>query len=221
YTLVIVDGRKQITTTFGKSSCRSDNEVALKAMDSYQALQSLIHKRADLWMIDVNLPYMKGTCLAKVIFTSCKSSNATLTSYPVSKKVLDILEEISTNGLLDRQRLQEEMLTRLAYIHKENLCYHPEQSLGIRQSLTFLQRENTYLAKLHRLTSAEKHVLHLISNGFTTPQISHKLCNSTYTIKNHRHNMCEKLELCGKANALFDFLMEGRVWLQQELRTII
>ncbi|MGD1840925.1 MAG: LuxR C-terminal-related transcriptional regulator [Thermonemataceae bacterium] len=221
YTLAIVDGRKEVNLSFGQHFFENDRYgTTPEITDSYQALQSLVQKETDLWILDVNLPHMNGTCIAKIIFTPCTSTNVVLTSYTVNKNVLDSLENISTDGVLNRKKLGEEVLTSLEPDNEEDTSHYYQESSIITQSSISLQRDNTYLAKLHILTPAEKRVLYLISNGYTTAQISRKLCNSIYTIKNHRHSICEKLELHGKTNALFTFLMEAKIWLQEELKII-
>lgn len=58
--------------------------------------------------------------------------------------------------------------------------------------------------KLNKLTSAEKKVLTLLAQNFSSVEIGKKLFLSTKTIQNHRANMVRKLKFTG-TNSLLDF----------------
>ncbi len=52
------------------------------------------------------------------------------------------------------------------------------------------------------LTSREKEILSLISQGLTTRQISQKLFISVPTVKTHRHNLLRKLGAVNSAQLI-------------------
>ncbi len=52
-----------------------------------------------------------------------------------------------------------------------------------------------------QLTRSEFEVLQLIATGLSTVEISEKLFISPYTVKNHRHNICQKLDITVKGNS--------------------
>lgn len=56
-----------------------------------------------------------------------------------------------------------------------------------------------------KLSKAEKTILMFIAEYKTTNDIASELNLSTKTIKNHRHNICEKLNLPQVNNALLAF----------------
>ena len=58
--------------------------------------------------------------------------------------------------------------------------------------------------KLNKLSSAEKKVLTLLAQNFSSVEIGKKLFLSTKTIQNHRANMVRKLKFTG-TNSLLDF----------------
>lgn len=60
------------------------------------------------------------------------------------------------------------------------------------------------------LTNQETVVLEMIANYSTTGQIAEKLCLSTSTIKNHRHNITRKLKLPPNTNSLLNWALANR-----------
>lgn len=58
------------------------------------------------------------------------------------------------------------------------------------------------IAQMHLLSSKEVTLLHLISLGKTTKEISEELFISPKTVENHRYNISQKLGLKGQGNLL-------------------
>jgi DNA-binding NarL/FixJ family response regulator len=64
---------------------------------------------------------------------------------------------------------------------------------------------------LHFLTTREKEVLTLISNGFTNTQIAEKLCISMGTVKNHSKSIYKKINVHTRVEAVLFSLKNGLV----------
>lgn len=56
-----------------------------------------------------------------------------------------------------------------------------------------------YIAEVHLLTEREREIMELAYNKMTNPEIAEKLCISKYTVKNHMHNIFEKLDVSTRA----------------------
>lgn len=59
------------------------------------------------------------------------------------------------------------------------------------------------------LTETELRILRLIREQKTTMEIAADLHLSRYTIKNHRHNICRKLQLADENNALLKWVVQN------------
>lgn len=59
------------------------------------------------------------------------------------------------------------------------------------------------------LNNTELNILKLIRHKKTTREIADELCLSPYTVKNHRHNICRKLDLEEGNNALLKWLLQN------------
>lgn len=61
------------------------------------------------------------------------------------------------------------------------------------------QTANTEIEKLFLLTPREKEILKLLAEGYTNERIAKKLVISVYTVKNHVHNMLDKMGVQNRA----------------------
>lgn len=73
-----------------------------------------------------------------------------------------------------------------------------------------LQEKNQINATKLGLTEAERKVLHYISNGFTSKEISEHLYVSEKTVRNHRYNILKKLNLPNENNSLTKWAMTNK-----------
>ena len=71
-----------------------------------------------------------------------------------------------------------------------------------------LQKRLDYIAETHFLTEREWEVMELAYHRMTNPEIAEKLCISKYTVKNHMHNIFEKLDISARADLIM-FIDKG------------
>ena len=65
-----------------------------------------------------------------------------------------------------------------------------------------MQKRLDYIAETHFLTEREREVMELAYHRMTNPEIAEKLCISKYTVKNHMHNIFEKLDISARADLI-------------------
>ena len=59
-----------------------------------------------------------------------------------------------------------------------------------------------YIAETHFLTERERQVMELAYRKMTNPEIAEELCISKYTVKNHMHNIFEKLDISTRGDLI-------------------
>jgi DNA-binding NarL/FixJ family response regulator len=64
------------------------------------------------------------------------------------------------------------------------------------------------------LSIQEKKILHLVSLGLKSKQIAEKLFISPHTVKNHKSNICLKLNL-RSTTELYFYAFSNATWLQE------
>ena len=86
-------------------------------------------------------------------------------------------------------------------IEEAILCVY-EGKLYMSLELELNKQEQQRINTAPLLTSREKEVLLLISEGFTNPQIAEKLFVSPYTVDSHRKNLLTKFEVNNTAGLI-------------------
>ena len=73
------------------------------------------------------------------------------------------------------------------------------------------RKSNGLILELLNLTPREIEILRLIADGLSNKQIAEKLNLSFYTVKNHVHNILEKLRLTNRSELVHFALLKGLV----------
>jgi DNA-binding NarL/FixJ family response regulator len=73
------------------------------------------------------------------------------------------------------------------------------------------RKSNRIILELLNLTPREIEILRLIADGLSNKQIAEKLNLSFYTVKNHVHNILEKLRLTNRSELVHFALLKGLV----------
>jgi DNA-binding NarL/FixJ family response regulator len=108
------------------------------------------------------------------------------------------------------------IIEKAATTHPANYLIKPidESQLfaGVHLAISRLSTENQGKPLLQtdaRFSETELRILRLIREKKTTLDIADSLHLSRYTIKNHRHNICRKLELADENNALLKWVVQN------------
>jgi len=78
-----------------------------------------------------------------------------------------------------------------------------EQRAASESRESLRKRRLDYIAETHFLTERERQVMELAYDRMTNPEIADKLCISKYTVKNHMHNIFDKLDISTRAELIF------------------
>ncbi len=65
-----------------------------------------------------------------------------------------------------------------------------------------LKERLDYIAVTHFLTEREREIMELAYKKMTNPEIAEELCISKYTVKNHMHNIFEKLDISTRSDLI-------------------
>lgn len=112
----------------------------------------------------------------------------------------------------------KEVIDRAAAVYPENYIIKPMDESRLYAGTHLLiqrisqQRQGNRLksAYLDRLSIAEKKIIQLIAQNYTTKEIAGTLFLSPHTVKNTRHRICRKLELDEENNALLAWAIKNK-----------
>jgi DNA-binding NarL/FixJ family response regulator len=179
---------------------RSDKELFLTGSfeDAESAIQQLPALHVDIVIMDINLPGMSGIDCIKSIKEKCPGTQFMMfTVYENNEKVLQALQAGATGYLLKRT----EPKRILESIKELNQGGSPMSSNIARKLLNIFLHEKV-IRKKEILSDRENEVLQLLADGLLYKEIADRLHIVHGTVRQHIHNMYEKLHVQNRTEAV-------------------
>src|SRR5437868_3735716 len=174
----------------------SDRELSM--IGSFEDAESAVEKlpvlQADIVIMDINLPGMSGIECIRNIKEKCQGTQFMMfTVYENDEKVLQALQAGATGYLLKRTEPQR----ILESIKELNQGGSPMSSNIARKLLNvFLDKKK--VNKKEILSERENTVLQLLADGLLYKEIADRLSIVHGTVRQHIHNIYEKLHVCNR-----------------------
>jgi two-component system, NarL family, nitrate/nitrite response regulator NarL len=125
----------------------------------------------------------------------------------VTEREEELLElaEAGADGFVTRDGSLEDLLSALENVGRgEAFC--PPKFVGVLlRRVAFLAAESRTLQPLTRLTPREREIVALIDEGLSNKEIAARLTIEVATVKNHVHNILEKLQVRRRGEAVARF----------------
>jgi DNA-binding NarL/FixJ family response regulator len=180
-------------------------KVIAEAADGETALQLIGEQKPDIVILDVNMPKMGGFAVAKELSRRGIDCEIVFLTMHSEEAIFNKARDLGAKGYILKDGAAMEIVNCLIAVNRGNFCASPAVT--------------TYLFKRTRsdsspkqcgigdLTPTERTVLRLIADYKTSKEIADQLCISHRTVENHRHNICQKLNISG-SNALVKFALQ-------------
>ena len=164
------------------------------------ALQELPGLKPDIVIMDINLPGLDGiTCITQLRKRLGTTQYMMFTVYENDEKVFEALKAGATGYLL-----KSVSMNQLAESLKE--LYHggSPMSANIARKLVshFQQKTSDQISPSSALSNRENEILKLLAKGLLYKEIASQLSLSTGTVRQHIHNIYEKLHVQNRTEAL-------------------
>ncbi len=185
----------------------SDKELLM--MENFDNAESAIEKipalEPDIVIMDINLPGMSGIECIKIIKEKCPATQFMMfTVYETDEKVLQALQAGATGYLLKRtdpKRILESI--------KELNQGGSPMSSNIARKLVNIFLHEKVKTKKEILSDRENEVLQLLADGLLYKEIADRLHIGHGTVRQHIHNIYEKLHVQNRTEAVNRFFERG------------
>jgi len=178
----------------------SDKELSMIGSfeDAESAIDKLPKLQADIVIMDINLPGMSGIDCIRNVKEKCPDTQFMMfTVYENDEKVLQALQAGATGYLLKRTEPQR----ILESIKELNQGGSPMSSNIARKVLNIFLHQKK-ITKKEILSDRENEVLELLADGLLYKEIADKLFISHGTVRQHIHNIYEKLHVNNRTEAV-------------------
>lgn len=189
---MIREGIKQLLEITGEI------EVIGEAADGVECLNLLKKVKADVLLLDINMPNMNGLQVLEKISKSQYDIKVLMLTVHNEIEYLIKAIDIGIDGYLLKDSGSEELKKAIFSIYNGEKYIQPELTPLLNQKL--VEKESD-LDKIHSLTKRELQILKLIAEGLFNKEIGDRLDISERTVKNHVFNLFKKIDAADRTQA--------------------
>jgi len=197
--ICIVEDLKEIREGLVSLLSLDERFEMLKAFsDAESAAKDLMQWQPDVVIMDINLPGMNGIECIKKVKLSCPNTQFIMfTIYENDEKVFEALVAGASGYMLKKTPLSK-IIESLIELHEGGA----PMSMQIARKVIDKMRRNESPSLNEDLTTRENEVLQCLAKGWLYKEIGIKLNISMGTVRQHIHNIYEKLHVQNRTEAL-------------------
>lgn len=190
-----------------------DIEVVGEAANGREAVEQVEQLRPDIVLMDITMPELNGIEATVRIKKSLPEINIlALTMYTNEEYIYQLLNA-GASGYLDKNTAPTELLSAIKAVHRGDSFLSPTISKTIIEEYLRHAAEPEPDDSYHQLTSREREVLQLLTEGYAYKEIADKLNISVKTVGVHRVNLMEKLNITNTTELIKYAIRKGIISL--------
>jgi DNA-binding NarL/FixJ family response regulator len=170
-----------------------------------EAMQIVREREVDVALVSTRLPDHGGLRLTSAISEIAPNTKVLALGLTEEKKRVLRYVEAGASGYILTDDSLDDMIEIVRATQEGKVFVSPQIAAAMMERLSDLAQMfvgiETNMTDTTALTSREVEVLELISKGFTNQQIAQHLVIEVGTVKNHVHNILEKLNVSSRGEA--------------------
>ncbi len=190
-------------------SSESGMEIVAEASDGQEAIDKTRAFSPDIVVMDVHMPGMDGIAAARAIKAEWPQVKVVMLT--ISDEDDDLFEAIKAGaeGYLLKDLRPEELTAMLRGVMANEAPLSPGVAAKLLGEFRKRPRQNEVRTAGSELTAREREILQYVAEGMSNAEIAARLYVVEGTVKNHLHNILEKLHLQNRVQAAAYALREG------------
>ncbi len=189
-----------------------DYQVIGMAQNGREIVKLCKTHRPDVLLLDVHLPGLNGIDITMRLRKSIPKMQIIGFSREPNRSLILRIFQAGAKGYLGKNSTPEELDLAIQSVLADKLYLSPSLSTAIIDEIIHKFQKGTEVIS-DPLTSREREVLQLISEGNNTKEISALLEISQKTVESHRKNIMDKLDLYNVADLVKYAIKNGIITL--------
>lgn len=167
-------------------------------------------RQPDICILDIDMPVRSGLDVCQDIREKNQQTKIIVLTFHQDIEMLKLAMYKGANAFLMKDNTSEEIVDCIATV-LEGKSYIPKKFIEENRLLEETHSIKGDIDLLKTLTKTEIKTLKLVSQKYTSKEISNLLFVSEKTIENYRSRICKKLNLDARNNSLVMWVMENKV----------
>jgi len=172
-----------------------DITVAGAAVDGKGLLQLARKKPADVYILDIAMPYLNGIETAARLFRWNKKAKVIFLSMHNDKSTAEKALKTGARGYLLKEDPADEVIKAVHEVFRGGYYISAPLAELLAEKMSADTRNSARPDSRDRLTSKEREIVQLIAEGMPNKQIARELRISENTVHAHRNNIARKLDI--------------------------
>lgn len=178
-----------------------DFSVIAEADDGVQAVEFAIAQYPHIVLMDIAMPRLNGLEATERILRDCPQTKVIILSMHANEQYVKRALRSGASGYLLKKSATEEIEMAFRAVLRNETYLSPPIAHVLVQDVLF--SGNQFIDEaFESLTSREREILQLIAEGMTNQEIADHLTLSVHTVRTHRGNLMEKLDLHSQAEVV-------------------
>lgn len=172
-----------------------DIEVVGEADDGRMAVEKVEQLHPDVVLMDNTMPNLNGLEATRQIKRQFPEIMVLILTMHTDEEYVFQFLQAGASGYLIKNTASKELIAAIQAAHRGDSFLSPTISktviAGYLQHVTAIDKPDSYSL----LTDREREVLQLLAEGFSVKAIAQELDITVKTVRNHRINLMEKLDI--------------------------
>ncbi|HTM50004.1 MAG TPA: response regulator transcription factor [Bryobacteraceae bacterium] len=173
-----------------------DFRVVAEARDGKEVLEVLEEHQPDILLLDLKMPGLDGlTALQKLQNSRTKTKVIVLTASEDKNQFVQAMK-FGTCGIVLKQTATELLIKSIRKVHAGEIWLDSHTTAAVMRQFSS-PMESAPLGNRDRdrspLSQREREIVVLVAQGFKNKEMAEKMFISEQTVKNHLHNIFDKL----------------------------
>ena len=190
-----------LVSMFGE---QEDFEVIGTAPGGDKALEQIEKLRPEVALIDIGMPDKDGLEVTQILHKKCPEVKVIILGLvDLTDEIMACIEAGATGYVLKESPF-DYLVETIQSVHRNEAFCSPRVAASLFSRITELTIESRKQIPVNsiKLTARELEILNLISESLSNKEIARRLFIQTQTVKNHIHNILDKLQLHNRFEAV-------------------
>jgi DNA-binding NarL/FixJ family response regulator len=177
-----------------------DISVVGEAGNGREAVTMAAQLKPDVVVMDVAMPELDGIAATKEIVAADHGACVLVLSMHAEQEYLVPVMEAGASGYVLKTEADRELVNAVRAVAHGDVYVRPAAARVLVKKLATKDAEHSDQDRYSRLTERERHVLRLVGQGYSAPEIGNRLLISPKTVDTYKQRIHEKLGLAHRSH---------------------
>ena len=189
----------------GSLTAETDMAIVAEASTGHEVLDNIDRAKPDVLILDIGLPDMNGVQVARRVLESHTAIRIVALSGYADRLFVNEMMKAGARAYVVKSAGTDDLIRAIRSVISGDIFLSPEITAGFVRLTNFSGDK----PPLSVLGAREQEVLALLACGMQSTEIAAKLGISTATVKSHRRNIKQKLNIASTAELTRYAIREG------------